>query len=238
MAKRRKRKHRPSVRYIAFKNKQVKPISIIPTITKKPTRSADYKQIRNEIRKAFTEQKRVEIEPPSKTYTSSKKKNRKEARQKRKEKKQKRKQQIEQKQQQQQVQQPQPIPPQETPTVIDYGGEIVDVDTGEILDYDDTENYLDDLQAEIEQVHQMILDDYSFDIHINERFSSLDRAYYWLDEARQLPYDAKQALIAKLEKSVHLEEIRSILSYRYYTEMENASEDIASTIQAVIEDFL
>ena len=84
----------------------------------------------------------------------------------------------------------------------------------------------------------MILDDYSFDIHINQRFSSLDRAYFWLDEARQLPYDAKQGLIAKLEQSVHLEEVRSILSYRYYTEMENASEDIASTIQAVIEDFL
>lgn len=229
MAKRKKRKHRPSARYITFKNKQVKAVSIIPTITKKPTKSADYKQIRNEIRKVFSEQKQVKIEPPSKTYTSNKKKNRKEARQRRKEKKQKRKQQIQQKQEQ---------PQQEQPTFIDVDGEIVDAETGEILDFDDTENYLDQLQAEIEQVHQMILDDYSFDIHINERFTALDRAYYWLDEARQLPYDAKLGLIDKLEKSIHLEEVRSILSYRYYTEMENASDDLASTIQAVIEDFL
>lgn len=227
--KRKRRKHRPSAKYIAF---------IIPTIKKKPKTSADYKQIRNEIRKAFTEQKQVKIELPSKTYASNRKKNRKEARQRRKEKKQKRKQQIEQQQQPQTEPSQVPIVPPQEPTTIDIDGTTVDVDTGEILDYDDTENYLDDLQAEIEQVHQMILDDYSFDIHINERFSSLDRAYYWLDEARQLPYDAKQTLIARLEQSVHLEEIRSILSYRYYTEMENASEDIASTIQAVIEDFL
>lgn len=229
MAKRKKRKHRPSARYITFQNKKVKAVSIIPTITKQPTKSADYKQIRNEIRKAFSEQKQVKIESPSKTYASNRKKNRKEARQKRKEKKQKRKQQQQQKQEQ---------PTRQEPSIIDIDGELVDAETGEILDFDDTENYIDQLQAEIEQVHQMILDDYSFDIHISERFTSLDRAYYWLDEARQLPYEAKLGLIEKLEKSIHLEEVRSILSYRYYTEMENASDDLASTIQAVIEDFL
>lgn len=227
MAKRRKRKHRPSAKYLLFASKS-KPKSIIPTITKQPTKSADYKQIRDEIRKAFSEQKKVKIEAPSKTYTSNKKKNRKEARQRRKEKKQKAKQQRQQEQ-----------PKQETPQqIVDIDGDMVDIETGEILDFDDTENYIDTLQAEIEQVHQMILDDYSFDIHINERFTSLDRAYYWLEEAKQLPYDAKQTLISKLEQNIHLEEVTSILSYRYYKEMENASDDLASTIQAVIEDFL
>lgn len=229
MAKRKKRKHRPSAKYLLFASKS-KPKSIIPTITKQPTKSADYKQIRDEIRKALSEQKQVKIEAPSKTYTSNRKKNRKEARQRRKEKKQKAKQQ----QRQQQEQPKQEVPQQ----IVDIDGDMVDIETGEILDFDDTENYIDTLQAEIEQVHQMILDDYSFDIHINERFTSLDRAYYWLDEAKQLPYDAKQTLISKLEQSVHLEEVTSILSYRYYTEMENASDDLASTIQAVIEDFL
>ena len=227
MAKRRKRKHRPSAKYLLFASKS-KPKSIIPTITKQPTKSADYKHIRDEIRKAFSEQKKVKIEAPSKTYTSNKKKNRKEARQRRKEKKQKAKQQRQQEQ-----------PKQETPQqIVDIDGDMVDIETGEILDFDDTENYIDTLQAEIEQVHQMILDDYSFDIHINERFTSLDRAYYWLEEAKQLPYDAKQTLISKLEQNIHLEEVTSILSYRYYKEMENASDDLASTIQAVIEDFL
>ena len=227
MAKRKKRKHRPSAKYLLFASKS-KPKSIIPTITKQPTKSADYKQIRDEIRKAFSEQKQVKIEAPLKTYTSNRKKNRKEARQRRKEKKQKAKQQRHQAQ-----------PTQETPQqIVDIDGDMVDLETGEILDFDDTENYIDTLQAEIEQVHQMILDDYSFDIHINERFTSLDRAYYWLEEAKQLPYDAKQTLISNLEQSIHLEEVTSILSYRYYKEMENASDDLASTIQAVIEDFL
>ena len=227
MAKRKKRKHRPSAKYLLFASKS-KPKSIIPTITKQPTKSADYKQIRDEIRKAFSEQKQVKIEPPSKTYTSNRKKNRKEARQRRKEKKQKAKQQRQQEQ-----------PKQEAPQqIVDIDGDMVDLETGEILDFDDTENYIDTLQAQIEQVHQMILDDYSFDIHINERFTSLDRAYYWLEEAKQLPYNAKQTLISNLEQSIHLEEVTSILSYRYYKEMENASDDLASTIQAVIEDFL
>lgn len=229
MAKRKKRKHRQSAKYIEFKSKIKTSVPIISFKTK-PTTSAQYKQVRNEIRRAFSEQIKVPIPSTKNAYNGSRKKNRKEARQRRKEKKQKSKQQQRQQQEQ---------PKQETPQQIaDIDGDMVDLETGEILDFDDTENYIDMLQAEIEQVHQMILDDYSFDIHINERFKSLDRAYYWLEEAKQLPYDAKQILISKLEQSVHLEEVTSILSYRYYTEMENASEDLASTIQAVIEDFL
>lgn len=229
MAKRKKRKHRQSAKYIEFKSKIKTSVPII-TFKRKPTTSAQYKQVRNEIRKAFSEQIKTTIPRTKTAYTSSRKKNRKEARQRRKEKKQKAKQ-----QQRQQQEQPKQEAPQQ---IVDIDGDMVDLETGEILDFDDTENYIDTLQAEIEQVHQMIIDDYSFDIHINERFTSLDRAYYWLDEAKQLPYEAKQTLISKLEQSVHLEEVTSILSYRYYTEMENASEDLASTIQAVIEDFL
>ena len=127
MAKRRKRKHRPSAKYLLFTSKS-KPKPIIPTITKQPTKSADYKQIRDEIRKAFSEQKQVKIEPPSKTYTSNRKKNRKEARQRRKEKKQKAKQQRQQER-----------PKQEAPQQrVDIDGDMVDIETGEILDFDDT----------------------------------------------------------------------------------------------------
>ena len=227
MAKRRKRKHRPSARYITFaqrKNQQ----SIIPTITiTAKTSKVETKLIRDSIRKAFSEQQKVITPKPSSTYNSNKKKNRREARQRRKEKKQKRKEQRKQ-------EQTPPSPPQ-TIQVDDY---TVDAETGEILDYDDSENYFDQLEAELMQVYQQILDEYSWDEHVYQRFSSIDRALYWISDARQLPYEIKQGLMAQLEQSVHLEEIHSILAYRYYEEMVNASEDIASTIQAVVESFL
>lgn len=227
MAKRRKRKHRPSAKYLTFaQRKQTQ--SIIPTITKTAKQSkAETKLIRDSIRKAFSEQQKVIIPTPSSTYNSNKKKNRREARQKRKEKKQKRKQQREQ-------EQTQPSQPQ-TIQVDDY---TIDAETGEILDYDDSENYFDQLEAELMQVYQQILDEYSWDEHVYQRFSSIDRAMFWLSDARQLPYETKQGLMRQLEQSIHLEEVHSILAYRYYEEMVNASEDIASTIQAVVESFL
>lgn len=226
MAKRKKRKHRQSAKYIELKSKIRTAVPII-SFKRKPTTSAQYKQVRNEIRKAYSEQIKTTIPRTKTAYTSNKKKNRKEARQKRKEKKQKRKQQLEQK------------PPQQAePQIIDYEDYTIDAETGEILDYDDSENYFDQLEAELMQVYQQILDEYSWDEHVYQRFSSIDRAMYWLSDARQLPYDVKQALMKDLEQSVHLEEVHSILAYRYYEEMVNASEDIASTIQAVVESFL
>lgn len=230
MAKRKRRKHRMSAKYVTFK--QQKPKSIIPPTlsTKTLTRETktDFKAVRNTIRRLYSEQlKTTPTIPTPKEYKPTRKKNRKEARQKRKEKKQKRKQQLQQK------------PPQQTePQIIDYEDYTIDAETGEILDYDDSENYFDQLEAELMQVYQQILDEYSWDEHVYQRFSSIDRAMYWLSDARQLPYDVKQTLMKALEQSVHLEEVHSILAYRYYEEMVNASEDIASTIQAVVESFL
>ena len=84
MAKRKKRKHRVSAEYLLFASK-TKTASIIPTITKKSRQSkTETKRIRDSIRKAYSEQIKVETPRPSKEYNANKKKNRKQAREKRK----------------------------------------------------------------------------------------------------------------------------------------------------------
>lgn len=225
MAKRKKRKHRPSAKYLLFASKS-KPTSIIPTITKKPTKSADYKQIRNEIRKAFSDQKQVKIETPSKTYTSNRKKNRKEARQRRKEKKQKRK------QQQQPKQSPQPEP---EPTTWQDADRDEDYRT-ETLDYDDTDNYIEDLISMIQTVSDTLQETYGkWYMGTEQWLLELNKLEYWLEEALQLPYDSKIAICNTLEGNSYLEEVRNVMHLEHYKEVEQSIVAVTDEIISIIE---
>lgn len=226
MAKRRKRKHRPSARYLLFANK-TQPKSIIPTITKATKVSkTETKQVRDAIRKAFSEQQKASTPKPSNTYNSNKKKNRKEARQKRKEKKQKAK----QLQQQRQIQQEEPTPP-----TLDYGERDEDY-RSETPDIDDTNNYIEDLISMIHSVNEHIADTFGKWLAVAGAMTSeLDKLEYWLEEALQLPYETKLTLCDTLEGNQYLEELQNIMHLQYYKEVENTIEAIADEIIQIIE---
>ena len=229
MAKRRKRKHRTSDIYQKLV-KKLETKSIIPTITPKAkTSRIESKQIRDSIRKAYSEQRKQTILTPKYVYTSNKKKNRKEARQKRKEKKQKAKQLQQQRQIQQQVQEPEPIP------TLDYGERDEDF-RSETPDIDDTTSYIEDLISMIQNVNEHISDTFGKWLAVAGAMTSeLDKLEYWLEEALQLPYETKRTLCDTLEGNQYLEELQNIMHLQYYKEVENTIEAIADEIIQIIE---
>lgn len=227
MAKRRKRKHRPSAKYLLFVSKS-KPQSIIPTITKTAkTSKVETKLIRDSIRKAFSEQQKVTTPKPSAIYNSNKKKNRKEARQRRKEKKQKAK----QLQQQRQIQQEEPTI--EVPT-IDYGERDEDF-RSETPEIDDTTNYIEDLIKKVDHVNETLLDTYGKWVQYLSFSKRLDELRYWLEEALQLPYEDKVTIADTLEGNQFLSALDDVLHLAHYKEVEESVDSIASEIIAIIE---
>ena len=229
MAKRRKRKHRPSAKYITFaqrKNQQ----SIIPTITKTAkTSKVETKLIRDSIRKAFSEQQKVTTPKPSTTYTSNKKKNRKEARQRRKEKKQKAK----QLQQQRQIQQEEPKI--EIPT-LDYGERDEEFRSTETPVEDDTTNYIEDLIAMIHTVEESVAETFGkWYQAVDNMTAELNKIEYWLEEALQLPYEQKRVLCDTLEGNQFLTELENIMHFQYYKDVEETIDAVGTQIIAIIE---
>ena len=227
MAKRKKRKHRPSAKYITFAQRKQKQ-SIIPTITPRAkTSKAETKALRDSIRKAYSEQIKVTIPTPKATYTSNKKKNRKEARQKRKEKKQKAK----QLQQQRQIQQeePEPIP------TLDYGERDEDFrsEDGEI---DDTVDYIEQLISKIQYVYEGLQEKYGkWYGYKGSMFTDLDRALYYLEDALDFPYEYRLVICNTLEANSFLEEVNKVLSFEHYKEVEASLEAISQEIVSIIE---
>ena len=229
MAKRKKRKHRPSAVYLKLADKlQAK--SIIPTITPKAkTSRIESKQIRDSIRRAYSEQRKVTFDTPRSTYNGSKKKNRKEARKKRKEKKQKAKQLQQQRQVQKEIEQPEPT------LEPDYGERDEDF-RSETPDIDDTTNYIEDLISMVQYVREGIEERFSRWLsYVGSMFTDLDRLEYWLEEALQLPYDSKRALCDTLEANSYLEEVRNIMHLEHYKEVEATIETVAESIIQIIE---
>ena len=229
MAKRRKRKHRPSASYLKLADK-LQSKSIIPTITPKARISKiESKQIRDSIRRAYSEQRKVTIDTPKSVYKGSKKKNRKEARQKRKEKKQKAKQLQQQRQIQQQSEEPENIP---TP---DYGERDEDF-RSETADIDDTEDYLDQLIAKVNYVNEGLQEKYGHWYgYKGTMFSDLDTLLYYLEDATQFPYEIKKAICDTLEANSYLEEVNKVLAYEHYKEVEESLDALASEITSIIE---
>jgi len=229
MAKRRKRKYRPSAKYLQFA-KITKTKSIIPTITSKAkTSKAETKQIRDSIRRAYSQQQKVTIETPRSTYNNSKKKNRKEARQKRKEKKQKAKQLQKQRQLQQQAEEPEPLP------TLDYGERDADFrsEDGEI---DDTVDYIEQLISKIQYVYEGLQEKYGkWYGYKGNMFTDLDRAIYYLEDALDFPYEDRLAVCNTLEANSFLEEVNKVLSYEHYKEVEASLEAISQEIVSIIE---
>ena len=226
MAKRRKRKHRVSAQYLLFASK-TKTASIIPTITKKARQSkTETKKIRDSIRKAYSEQIKVETPRPSKEYNTNKKKNRRQAREKRKERKKKAKQLQEQRQIQQE---------QEEPT-LDYTERDANYRTTETPELDDTTNYIEDLISLINEAEEQLSETFAkwYD-GISTMLSSLDRLQYWLEESLQLPYEQKRIICDTLEGNQYLEQITNAMHYQYYKDVEEAIDAISDEIILVIE---
>lgn len=231
MAKRKKRKHRVSAKYVAFKQK--KPKSIIPPTlsTKTLTRETktDFKAVRNTIRRLYSEQlKTTPIAPTPKEYKPTRKKNRREARQKRKEKKQKRKEQIEQKQkpkiEAQQTQQEQDV--------------FINEDE-DILELDDANVYLEMIESEILYVEEQLFDEWKKQEQVLVRFSyGFERILFWLSDAKDLPYETKEDLVRRMSQDKYLEEIHQVLGMRHYEEIIEAIDGIADSLQSIIESFL
>lgn len=227
MAKRKKRKHRQSAKYIQFKEKIRTSVPIISFKTK-PTTSAQYKQVRNEIRKAYSEQIKTTIPHTKTAYTSNKKKNRKEARQRRKEKKQKRKEQIKQKQ-----------TPQIEPQQEQQEQDVFINEDEEIAEIDDANDYLDMLESEILYVEEQLFEDWKKQEHVLVRFSyGFERMLFWISDAKDLPYDIKEDLVRKMSQNKYLEEIHQVLGMRHYEEIIEAVDAIADSLQSIIESFL
>lgn len=245
MAKRKKRRRYHATHIPSFK---LQTKSIIPTqLPRNPTTNAiNYKQIRNNIRnelstiikKAIAEQKKPLIPTPKEIYKSNKKKNRKKAREKRKERKEKVKQLQQKPQQEQPKQTPQfepepepieePIPWQDATRDEDY--------RTETLDYDDTDNYIEDLISMIQSVSDTLQETYGkWYMGAEQWILELNKLEYWLEEALQLPYDTKLAICDTLEGNSYLEEVRNVMHLEHYKEVEQSIVAVTDEIISIIE---
>ena len=158
------------------------------------------------------------------------------------------------KQRQQEQQQPQQTPQAQPRQTQDVSRETFDDGqirtednrTEDTLEFDDANTYIDYLIDTIERVSNQMAEEItsSYYGHVNGGLvvEGLDRASFWLQEAKDLPYTTKEEIVKQFSASNYMERVEDILSMAIYPsdaleDIENECIDIATQIQEIVEGY-
>lgn len=113
-----------------------------------------------------------------------------------------------------------------------------DLRTEETPVFDDINYAIDDYIDMIQMAHDDVQTKWS---EYGDYFTHYDiasgllNAIFWLEQAKALPYESKEAIMKQLESSQDLDRVRDIMFMRDYNDIVATCEDIANTIMSVVE---